>query len=161
VGPTTIYSPFRQTSKPHSGSSRCLFFDPFSTTRSASHHLHQDNPQAIFYLYPPGHHFFIPHPSMHDHVQNYQIHGYMFNSLQILFTSGIWFSCVQVLGHHTSTQPLQVYNMHWHVIIPFESQVHLQSHPPKFSFRVPISDSVVPPPPLHFGYCHPIALSPT
>jgi hypothetical protein len=108
-----------------------------------------------------GCHFFIPHPGTHAHVQNYQINDCMFDSLKILFTSGIWFSCVQVLGHHTSMQPLQVYNQHWHVIIPSESQLHLQSHPLTFASRIPIFGSVVPTPPLHLRYYHPIALSPT
>jgi hypothetical protein len=85
----------------------------------------------------------------------------MFDYLQILLTSIIWLSCVQVLGHHTPVQPLQVYNRHWHVIIPSESQFHLQSYPLKFVFRVPISGSAVLSPPLHFGRCHPVALSPT
>jgi hypothetical protein len=118
-------------------------------------------PRPLFILSPRGAIFSIPRPGTHAHVQNYQINACMFDSLQILFTSGIWFSCVQVLGHHTPVQPLQVYNQHWHVIIPSESQLHLQSHPLKFSFRVPISGSAVPPPPLHFWYCHPVALSPT
>jgi hypothetical protein len=52
----------------------------------------------------------MPRSGTHAHVQNYQINGYMFDYLQILFTSGIWFSCVQVLGHHTPAQPLWVYN---------------------------------------------------
>jgi hypothetical protein len=102
-----------------------------------------------------------PPPGMHAHVQNYQIDSCMFNSLQILFTLGIWFSCVQVLGHHTSMQPLQVYNQHWHVIIPSESQLHLQSHPLTFSSRIPISSSAVPTPPLPLRYYHLVALSPT
>jgi hypothetical protein len=72
----------------------------------------------------------------------------MFDSLQILFMSGIWFSCVQVLGHHTSTQPLQVYNQHWHVIIPSKSQLHLHSHPLTFAYRISISGSAVPTPPF-------------
>jgi hypothetical protein len=125
---------------------------PSSTSRQSLGH---------FLSLAPGAPFFHTHPGTHAHVQNYQINACMFDSLQILFTSGIWFSCVQVLGHHTSAQPLQVYNQHWHVIIPSESQLHLQSHPLKFSFRIPISGSAVPTPPLHFGYCHPVALSPT
>jgi hypothetical protein len=125
---------------------------PSSTSRQSPGH---------FLSLAPGHHFFIPHPGTHAHVQNYQINACMFDSLQILFTSGIWFSCVQVLGHHTSTQPLQVYNQHWHVIIPSESQLHLQSHPLTFASRIPISGSAVPTPPLHLRYCHPVALSPT
>jgi hypothetical protein len=161
VGPTTIYRPSCQTSKHHFRSSGCLFFDPSLATRSTSHHLHQDNPRASFYPSPLGRHFFIPRPGTYAHVPNYQINSCMFNSLQILFTLGIWFSCVQVLGHHTSTQPLQVYNQHWHVIIPSESQLHLKSHPLTFASRIPISSSTVLTPPLHLRYCHLVGLSPT
>jgi hypothetical protein len=124
-----------------------------STSRQSPCHLLSLAPGAPF--------CFIPRLGMHVHVQNYQMNAYMFDSLQILFTSGIWSLCVHVLGHHTSTQPLQVYNQHWHVIIPSESQLHLQSHPLKFSSRIPISSSVMFPPPFHFRYCHPVALSPT
>jgi hypothetical protein len=125
---------------------------PSSTSRQSLGHFSSLAPGEPFFHTPSG---------THAHVQNYQINDYMFNYLQILFTSGIWLSCVQVLGHHTPARPLQVYNQHWHVIIPSESQLHLQSHPLKFSFRVPISGSAVLSPPLHFGYCHPVALSPT
>jgi hypothetical protein len=76
---------------------------------------------------------------------------YMFFIFRYCSHRVFWFSCVQVLGHHTPTQPLQVYDQHWHVIIPCESQLHLQSHPPSFSFRVPISVSAVLSPLLHFG----------
>jgi hypothetical protein len=123
-------------------------FDPSSATGSTSQHLHQDSPQASFHPEPLGRHFFIPRPGTHAHIQNYQINACMFDSLQILFTLGIWFSCVQVLGHHTSTQPLQVYTQHWHVVIPSKSHLHLQSHPLTFTSRIPISGSAVPTPPF-------------
>jgi hypothetical protein len=148
VGPIAIYRPFRQTSTHHSESSGCPFLDLSSATGSASRHLHHDSPWASFNPKPLGHHCFIPRPGTHAHIQNYQIHAHIFDSLQILFTSGIWFSCVQVLGHYTSTQPLQVYTQHWHVVIPSESHLHLQSHPLTFSSRIPISGSVVPTPPF-------------
>jgi hypothetical protein len=162
VGPTAIYKPFfAKTSRLNSGSFAHPFFDPHSSMGSEPCHLDQDNPWAIFHPQPSGSHFSIPRSGTPAHVQGYQINGYMFDYLQILFTSGIWLSCVQVLGHHTLVQPLQVYNRHWHVIIPSESHLHLQSHPLKFSFRVPISGSVVLSPPLHFGYYHPVSHSPT
>jgi hypothetical protein len=63
-------------------------------------------PRPLFILIPREAIFSIPRPGTHAHVQNYQINACMFDFLQILFTSGILFSCVQVLGHHTSTQPL-------------------------------------------------------
>jgi hypothetical protein len=89
----------------------------------------------------------MPHSNMPAHVQNCQINARMFDSLQILLMSGIWHSCVQVLGHHTSTQPFQVYTQHWHVVIPSEYHLHLQSHPLTFSSRIHISGSGVPTPP--------------
>jgi hypothetical protein len=92
--------------------------------------------------------FFIPWSGTHAHIHTYQIHAHIFDSLQILFTLGIWFSCVQVLDHHTSTQPLQVYTQHWHVVFPSESHLHFQSHPLTFASRIPISGSAVPTPPF-------------
>jgi hypothetical protein len=93
-------------------------------------------------------HLFITHSGMHAHVQNYQINAHMFDSLQILFTLGIWFSCVQVLDHHTSTQPLQVYTQHWHVVFLVVSHLHFQSHPLILASRIPIPGSAVPMPPF-------------
>jgi hypothetical protein len=66
-------------------------------------------PGPLFILSPRGAFFFIPWLGTHAHIHAYQIHTHIFDSLQILFTLGIWFSCVQVLDHHTSTQHLQVY----------------------------------------------------
>jgi hypothetical protein len=78
----------------------------------------------------------------------YQIHAHIFDSFQMLFTLGIWFSCVQVFDHHTSTQPLQVYTQHWHVVFPTVSHLHFQSHPLILASRIPIPDSAVPTPPF-------------
>ena len=71
--------------------------------------LHHNSPWVAFHPAPPGRLFFIPRSTMHAHSHTYKIHAHIFNSLQILFTLGIWFSCVQVLDHHTSAKPLQVY----------------------------------------------------
>ena len=157
MGPTSIYRPFRQTSNHHSGSFGCLFIDLSSSTGSTSRHLHQDSPRTTFYPYPPGHHFFIPHPSTHAHVQNYQINARMFDSLQILFTLGIWLFCVQVLDHHLFTSFLQVYTQHWHVVSPAVLHLHSQSHPLILAFRIPFSGSAVLTPPFAFLVLVPVS----
>jgi hypothetical protein len=104
-------------------------------------------PGPLFILSPQGP-FFIPWSGTHAHIYTYQIHAHIFDSLQILFTSGIWFSCVQVLDQHTSAQPLQVYTQHWHVVFPSVSHLHFQSHPLTFASRIPIPGSAVPIPPF-------------
>jgi hypothetical protein len=148
VGPTAIYRPFCQTSTHYSGSPQCLFFNLSLAIGSSSLHLHHSSPQVAFHPEPPGHLFFIPWSGTHAHSHTYQIHAHIFNSLQILFTFGIWFSCVQVLTHHTSAQPLQVYNHHWHVVFPTVLHLHFQSHPLMFTSRIPIPGSAVPTPPF-------------
>jgi hypothetical protein len=45
----------------------------------------------------------------HAHCHIYLIHAHIFDSLQILFTLGIWLFYVQVLAPHLSTSFLQVY----------------------------------------------------
>jgi hypothetical protein len=105
-------------------------------------------PGPLFILSPRGTFFFIPWSGTHAHIHAYQIHAHIFDSLQILFTLGIWFSCVQVLDHHTSAQPLQVYTQHWHVVFPSVSHLHFQSHPLIFASRIPIPGSAVPTPPF-------------
>jgi hypothetical protein len=98
---------------------------------------------------PPGHpFFFIPRSGTHAHSHTSQIHAHIFNSLQILFTLGIWFSCVRVLDPHPLTQPLQVYTQHWHVFFLIVSHLHFQSHPLILASRIPISGSAVPMPPF-------------
>jgi hypothetical protein len=79
---------------------------------------------GLFSSWALGAPFFIPWSGTHAHIYTYQIHAHILDSLQILFTSGIWFSYVQVLDHHTSTQPLQVYTQHWHVVFPSVSHLH-------------------------------------
>jgi hypothetical protein len=104
-------------------------------------------PGPLFILSPRGT-FFI-HGQVHMPIFHaYQIHAHIFNSLQILFTLGIWFSCVQVPYHHPSTQPLQVYTRHRHVVFPAVSHLHFQSHPLILASRIPIPDSAVPTPPF-------------
>jgi hypothetical protein len=148
VGPTAIYRPFFQTSTHHSGSPWCPFFNPSSATGSASRHLHHSSPWTSFHPKPPGHLFSYHWSGTHAHIHVYQIHAHIFDSLQILFTLGIWFSCVQVLDHHTSTQPLQVYTQHWHVVFPSVSHLHFQSHPLIFASRIPTPGYAVPTPPF-------------
>jgi hypothetical protein len=48
-------------------------------------------PRPLFILNPRGAIFSIPHLGTHANVQNHQINACMFDSLQILFTSGVWF----------------------------------------------------------------------
>jgi hypothetical protein len=148
VGPTAIYRPFFQTSTHPSGSPRCPFFNPSSATGSTSRHLHHSSPWASFYPEPPRCLFFIPWSITHAHIHAYQIHAHIFDSFQILFTLGIWFSCVQVLDHHPLAQPLQVYTQHWHVVFPSISHLHFQSHPLIFASRILILGSAVPTPPF-------------
>jgi hypothetical protein len=70
------------------------------------------------------------------------------NSLQILFTLGIWLLCAQVLAHRSSTSSLQVYIQHWHVVSPAVLHLHFQSHPLILAFRILIPGSAVPTPPF-------------
>jgi len=108
-------------------------------------------PGPLVILSPRGAIFFIPWSSTHAHFHTYQIHAHIFDSLKILFTLGIWFSCVQVLDHHTSAQPLQVYTQHWHLVFPSVSHLHFQSHPLIFASRIPIPNSAVPSTPFAFS----------
>jgi hypothetical protein len=78
---------------------------------------------------------------VHCHI--YIIHAHLFDSLQILFTLGIWLFSVQVLDHHLSPSFLQVYTQQWHVVSPAVLHLHFQSHPLILAFRIPIPDSAV------------------
>ena len=115
---------FAKTSTNHSGSPRHPFFKPSSATGSASRHLHHDYPWATFHPGPPGCPFFITRPGTHAHHHIYLIHVHICCPLQILFTLGIWLFCVQVLGQHLFTSPLQVYIQHWHVVSPTVLHLH-------------------------------------
>jgi hypothetical protein len=116
---------------------------------STSRHLHHSSPWVAFYPEPPGRlFFFISWSGTHAHSHIYQIHAHIFDSLQMLFTLGIWLFCVQVLAHHSSTSSLQVYTQHWHVVSPAVLHLHFQSHPLILAFRILIPGSAVPTPPF-------------
>jgi hypothetical protein len=146
VGPTAIYRPFAKTSTHHSGSPRCPFFKPSSATGSASRHLQHSCPWVTFHPEPPGHLFSISWSGTHVHCHICPIHAHVFDSLQILFTLGIWLLCPQVLAHRSSTSSLQVYIQHWHVVSPAVLHLHFQSHPLILTFSFLISGSAVPSP---------------
>jgi hypothetical protein len=93
-------------------------------------------------------HLFISHSGTHAHSHICQIQAHIFDSLQILFTLGIWLLCVQVLAHRSSTSSLQVYIQHWHVVYPTVLHLHFQSHPLILAFRILIPGSAVPTPPF-------------
>jgi hypothetical protein len=78
----------------------------------------------LFILGPPGRPFFITRPGTHAYYHIYLIHLHICCPLQILFTLGIWLICVQVLGQHLFTSPLQVYIQHWHVVSPTVLHLH-------------------------------------
>jgi hypothetical protein len=97
----------------------------------------------------PGAPFFSTSwPGTHAHCHICQIQAHTFDTLQILFTLGIWLLCVQVLAHRSSTSSLQVYIQHWHVVYPTELHLHFQSHPLILAFRILIPGSAVPKPPF-------------
>jgi hypothetical protein len=129
VGPTTIYSPLCQTSRINYRSSGHPFFDPSSAMGSGSHPLHSHIPQVTIHPWPRRMHFYHILPRYTCLYSQFLNNLLYVLYLQILFTSGIQFLCVQVLGHHASTYPLQVYDRHWHVIIPSEYQLHLPVTP--------------------------------
>jgi hypothetical protein len=105
-------------------------------------------PGPLFILSPRGALFFASWPGTHAHCHIYLIHAHIFDTLQILFTLGIWLLCVQVLAHRSSTSSLQVYIQHWHVVYPTELHLHFQSHPLILAFRILIPGSAVPTPPF-------------
>jgi hypothetical protein len=105
-------------------------------------------PGSLFILSPQGA-FFSYHGQVRMCIVTFvYIHAHIFDSLQILFTLGIWLFCVQVLAHHSSTSFLQVYTQHWHVVFPAVSQLHFQSYPLMFTFKISIPGSIVPMPPF-------------
>jgi hypothetical protein len=105
-------------------------------------------PGSLFTMSPRGAFFFTSWPGTHTHCHIFQIQAHTFDTLQILFTLGIWLLSVQVLAHRSSTSSLQVYIQHWHVVYPTELHLHFQSHPLILSFRILIPGSAVPKPPL-------------
>jgi hypothetical protein len=148
VGPTAIYRPFSKLPLTIPGAHGVHFSIRLQPRDQHPIIYITAVPGPLFILSPRGTFFFIPWSGTHAHIHAYQIHAHIFDSLQILFTLGIWFSCVQVLDHHTSAQPLQVYTQHWHVVFPAVSHFHFQSHPLIFASRIPIPGSAVPTPPF-------------
>jgi hypothetical protein len=105
-------------------------------------------PGSLFTMSPRGAFFSTSWPGTHAHCHICQIQAHTFDTLQILFTLGIWLLCVQVLAHRSSTSSLQVYIQHWHVVYPTELHLHFQSHPLILAFRILIPGSAVPKPPF-------------
>jgi hypothetical protein len=128
VGPTTIYRPFSKLPLTITGAHGVRFS---TRLQPRDHHpviYITAVPRPLFILSPQGALFI--HGQVHMPIfHTYHIHAHIFDSFQILFSLGIWFSCVQVLDHHPSTQPLQVHTQHWHVVFPAVSHLHFQSHP--------------------------------
>ena len=105
-------------------------------------------PGSLFIPSPRGTFFFISWSSTHTHCHICQIQAHIFDSLQIVFTLGIWLLCVKVLAHRSSTSSLQVYIQHWHVVYPTVLHLHFQSRPLILAFRILIPGSAVPTPPF-------------
>jgi hypothetical protein len=82
-----------------------------SAMGSASHHLHHSSPWVTFHPEPPGHLFFISWSGTHAHSHIYQIHAHIFDSLQILFTLGIWlFMCAGTCSSFIGIIPSGIYS---------------------------------------------------
>jgi hypothetical protein len=124
VGPTAIYKPFAKLPLTIPGA-HGVHFSICLQPRDQHPVIYITTiPGPLSILSPWGAFFSIPGQVRIHIFHAYQIHAHIFDSFQILFTLGIWFSCVQVLDHHTSTQPLQVYISYWHVVFPVVSHIH-------------------------------------
>ena len=93
VGPTTIYSPFFQTSTLSYRMLEPLFSDPFSAMGSKSHHLHIHIPRVFIWTWPRRRIFCMSHSSTHSHVQNYQITTIFSLSSYIVHVRYLVFMC--------------------------------------------------------------------
>jgi hypothetical protein len=148
VGPTTIYSPFAKLPLTIPGAQGVHFSNRLQPRDQHPATYIIAVPGSLFIPSPRGAFFFISWSGTHAHIHIYQIHVHIFDSFQILLTLGIWLLCAQVLAHHSSTSPLQVYTQHWHVVSPAVLNLHFQSHPLILAFRILFSGSVVPTPPF-------------
>jgi hypothetical protein len=111
VGPTAIYRPFAKLPLTIPGAQGVHFSNHLQPWDQRPVTYITAVPGSLFILSPWGTFFFISWSGMHVHSHIYQIHAHIFDSLQIFFTLGIWFSCVQVLDHHPSTQaPSGIYS---------------------------------------------------
>ena len=129
-------------------SPRCPFSKQSSATGPTSRHLHHSCPWVTFHPEPqacPFFHIMARYASTLSHLSN--TCSYL-NSLQILFTLGIFLLCAQVVAHRSSTSSLQVYIQHRHVVSPAILHLHFQSHPLILAFRILIPSSAVPTPPF-------------
>jgi hypothetical protein len=147
VGPTAIYRPFSKLPLTIPGAHGVHFSNRLQPRDQHPATYITTVPGSLFILSPRAS-FFISWSGMHVHCHIYLIHAHIFDSLQILFTLGICFSYVQVLAPHPSASPLQVYTQHWHVVFPFVSHFHFQSHPLMFTSRISIPGFAVPTPPF-------------
>jgi hypothetical protein len=149
VGPTVIYRPFAKLPLTIPGAQGVHFSNHLQPWDQHPATYITTVPRSLFILSPRGaFFFFISWSGTHAHCHISLIHAHIFDSLQMLFTLGIWLLCVQVLDHHLSTLPLQVYTHHWHVVFPTKSHLHFQSHPLILAPRIPLSGSAVPTPPF-------------
>jgi hypothetical protein len=105
VGPTTIYSPFFQTSTLSYRSSESLFSDLSSATGSGSRHLHSHIPWVTICTRPRGSIFLTSRPGMHAHVQNYQITVICSLSSDIVHIGYSVLMCAGTWSSQTNTTP--------------------------------------------------------
>jgi hypothetical protein len=96
--------------------------------RSRSRHLHSHIPRVIIHPRPWGSIFLTSRPGTHAHVQNYRITIICSLSLDIVHVGYSVFMCEGTWSSHTIAAP-QVYYQYWHVIIPYEYQLHLPVKP--------------------------------
>jgi hypothetical protein len=158
VGPTAIYSPFSKLPLTIPGAQGIHFSNRLQPwdQRPATYIIVVLG--SLFILSPWGaFFFFISWSGTYVHCQIYLIYAHILDSLQILFTLGIWLFCVHVLDHHPSTSFLQVYTQHWHVVSPAVLHLHFQSHPLILTFRIPIPGSAVLTPPFASSVLLPVS----
>jgi hypothetical protein len=162
MGPTAIYKPFSKLPLTIPGAHGVHFSIRLQPRDQHPVIYVTAVPGLLFILSPWGTLFFISWSGTRVHSHTYQIHDHIFDSLQILFTLGIWFSCVQVLGHHpSSTTPSGIYSV----------LACSLSHCIALSFPVTPSDVYLWDPHsricsthtsiLHIRYCYPVAFLPT
>jgi hypothetical protein len=148
VGPTTIYRVFAKLPLTISGAHGDHFSNRLQPWDQCPAAYIMAIPGPLLILSPRGA-FFSHHGQVCMRIVTFVKYKLIpLNTLQILFTLGIWLLCVQVLAHRSSTSSLQVYIQHWHVVYPTELHLHFQSHPLILVFRICIPGSAVPKPPF-------------
>jgi hypothetical protein len=148
MGPTAIYKPFAKLPLTIPGAQSVRFSSRLQPRDQHPATYISVVPGSLFIMSPQGA-FFSYHGQVRTRIVTFiKIQAHIFDSLQILFTLGIWLLCVQVLAHRSSTSSLQVYIQHWHVVYPAVLHLHFQSHPLILAFRTLIPGSAVPTPPF-------------